>query len=167
MTSQTFVCVQKQNVTRRKTSVPSSTAPPVIFRTLPDSWRRLTLSLMCYSHYASLLTDFQSFVQNNEFLQAADAVNELKSDLDVLIEDGYCELKIVKALRSEQRVNQETLLHHLGEAWSAMTVWTIPHAKEPVTLTNVSQVQLKLVHSENASVTANAMSQVGILKSKM
>ncbi|XP_038075104.1 centromere/kinetochore protein zw10 homolog isoform X2 [Patiria miniata] len=115
----------------------------------------------------SLLTDFQSFVQNSEFLQAADAINELKSDLDVLIEDGYCELKIVKALRSELRVNQETLLHHLGEAWSAMTVWTIPHAKEPVTLTNVSQVQLKVVHSENAAVTVNAMSQVGILKSKM
>ncbi|XP_038044149.1 centromere/kinetochore protein zw10 homolog [Patiria miniata] len=90
-----------------------------------------------------------------------------KSDLDVLIEDGYCELKIVKALRSELRVNQETLLHHLGEAWSAMTVWTIPRAKEPVTLTNVSQVQLKLVQSENAAVTVNAMNQVGILKSKM
>ncbi|XP_038074915.1 centromere/kinetochore protein zw10 homolog isoform X3 [Patiria miniata] len=151
----------------RETSVPSSTAPPVIFMTSPDSWRRLTLSLMCYSHYASLLTDFQSFVQNGEFLQAADAVNELKSDLDVLIEDGYCELKIVKALRSELRVNQETLLHHLGEAWSAMTVWTIPHAKEPVTLTNVSQVQLKVVNIENAAVTVNAMKQVGILKSKM
>ncbi|XP_038075243.1 centromere/kinetochore protein zw10 homolog isoform X2 [Patiria miniata] len=48
-----------------------------------------------------------------------------------------------------------------------MTVWTIPHAKEPVTLTNVSQVQLKLVQSENAAVTVNAMNQVGILKSKM
>ncbi|XP_038075098.1 centromere/kinetochore protein zw10 homolog isoform X2 [Patiria miniata] len=114
-----------------------------------------------------LLTDFQSFVQNGEFLQAANAVNELKSDLDVLIEDGYCELKIVKALRSELRVNQETLLHHLGEAWSAMTVWTIPRAKEPVTLTNVSQVQLKVVNIENAAVTVNAMKQVGILKSKM
>ncbi|XP_038079416.1 centromere/kinetochore protein zw10 homolog [Patiria miniata] len=112
----------------------------------------------------SLLTDFQSFVQNSKFLQAADAINELKS---AFIEDEYCELKIVKALRSELRVNQETLLHHLGEAWSAMTVWTIPHAKEPVTLTNVSQVQLKLVYSENAAVTVNAMSQVGILKSKM
>ncbi|XP_022093272.1 centromere/kinetochore protein zw10 homolog [Acanthaster planci] len=114
-----------------------------------------------------LLTGFQSCMQTGEYVQAADIINALKFDLDVLIEDGYCELKIVKALRSELRVNQEMLLHRLGEAWTAMVIWNVPHAKDPVTMANVNQVQLKLIHSENAELTVTAMNQVGILKSKM
>ncbi|XP_071789941.1 centromere/kinetochore protein zw10 homolog [Asterias amurensis] len=111
--------------------------------------------------------DFQSSIQNHEYIQAANVISEMRSDLDILIDDGYCDLKIIKAVRAELRINQETLLHHLGESWSALATWKIPHAREPVTMANITQVHLKLVDSETAKSTIAAMHQVGILKSKL
>ncbi|XP_033112158.1 centromere/kinetochore protein zw10 homolog [Anneissia japonica] len=111
------------------------------------------LSTLCKIHDGLQL--FKSSLTSQDYKAAADNLECLKSDLYSLIGENQCEFEIVKAIRTELTVHQETLLHTLGENWKQVVSWKSP------------KMELQISHDDLLQDMVVAMHKVGILNGKI
>ncbi|CAH1790755.1 unnamed protein product [Owenia fusiformis] len=109
-------------------------------------------------------------LQKKEFILAVTNLNKIDQILETSTFDRENEIKIIKSLHTEHRVQSEKLKLALGEAWQDNVVWTIPldHDSESVKKAGIFLKFLTTNTSKNdLKNVVQAMNDVNILKMKL
>ncbi|XP_077999477.1 centromere/kinetochore protein zw10 homolog [Glandiceps talaboti] len=124
-----------------------------------------TLEIICKVDES--LENFTEALRVREYMKACELLTELQENLKHLLKGKLTEMKIIKSLKAELRVNQETLIYSLGEAWSKRVVWNVPAVKDSDKLHCILATQLKISLSNKVETTVRALHASKVLNNKM
>ncbi|XP_041456853.1 centromere/kinetochore protein zw10 homolog [Lytechinus variegatus] len=123
------------------------------------------LTTLCKAHQD--LKEFNTGILYEEYVQAANILDSLDCQLNLLCRSGYHEMKIVHALKSEETVVRETLFFHLGESWSKTVLFQPVEGGKGKGAKSVISPQLVVVQNEKFQCTLQAMETTGCLNNKL
>nr|XP_006133681.1 centromere/kinetochore protein zw10 homolog [Pelodiscus sinensis] len=94
--------------------------------------------------FDTTIKDYSTALLEKKYVAAARHLKKARSSLQMLQSRKGFELKVLKALGMELTVQTQNMLHHLGEEWRQMVLWTLPPSKEISSAETVMQTELHL-----------------------
>ncbi|XP_067326909.1 centromere/kinetochore protein zw10 homolog [Anolis sagrei] len=97
-----------------------------------------------------------------KYVSAARQLNKTRRNMKVMESRRGFELKILKALSRELRVQTENILYLLGQEWQQMAAWSLPPSKEVGSLESATRTELRLssVLPKDGPVTGPSVASV-------
>ncbi|KAM7030233.1 centromere/kinetochore protein zw10 homolog [Acridotheres tristis] len=94
--------------------------------------------------FDTAVKEFQSALQEEQYVTAAQQLEKARSSLRVLESRKGFELKILKALGKELIVQTQNIIYHLWQEWQKLIVWKLPPSKGSSSLEAVVLSELHL-----------------------
>ncbi|XP_070566782.1 centromere/kinetochore protein zw10 homolog [Ptychodera flava] len=124
-----------------------------------------TLKVLCKVDES--LENFSAALSNKEYMTACDLLETVQHQMKLLPRGKVSDMKILKSLKSELRVKQETMIHALSEAWSGAVMWKIPAVKDSDRLDCILTTQLKISRGNKVEDIIRAMCAVNVLNNRL
>ncbi|XP_006825102.1 centromere/kinetochore protein zw10 homolog [Saccoglossus kowalevskii] len=113
------------------------------------------------------LQNFSTSLKEQEYMKACDLLSLLQEQMKHLKYGKTCKMKIVKCLETELRVNEETLIYSLSQAWTNAVIWKVPLVKDSHKFDSILTTQLKIAIGHKIQDVMGAMSAAKILNNRL